>query len=162
MVHPTTPPCPDHCAVPLPPAAVRLTARRSPHRAREAAMVRRTLTRCRSDLRISNRHTGIEGAAMSKQAMPPPPGDKPTPGKPPPPPPRWRHWLWPIAIILVIAGWFILPGLHSAQQTTLTYTQFQADVSAHKVKTVTLASSLGGTATGTLTSGTSYTTVVPV
>jgi cell division protease FtsH len=99
---------------------------------------------------------------MSKQAMPPPPGDKPTPGKPPPPPPRWRHWLWPIAIILVIAGWFILPGLHSAQQTTLTYTQFQADVSAHKVKTVTLASSLGGTATGTLTSGTSYTTVVPV
>jgi cell division protease FtsH len=99
---------------------------------------------------------------MSKQAAPPPPGDKPTPGKPPPPPPRWRHWLWPLALVLVFAGWFLLPGLHSAQQTSLTYSQFQSDVSAHKVKTVILAPTTGGTATGKLTDGTTFTTVIPV
>ncbi|HXL87881.1 MAG TPA: ATP-dependent zinc metalloprotease FtsH [Streptosporangiaceae bacterium] len=99
---------------------------------------------------------------MSKQAMPPPPGDKPTPGKPPPPPPpRWRHWLWPLALVLVLVGWLILPGLHSPTRTTLNFTTFQSDVAAHKVKSVTLSSGVGGTATGDLTNGTSYTTNVP-
>ncbi|MEU0684999.1 hypothetical protein ABZ462_35040, partial [Streptomyces albogriseolus] len=36
---------------------------------------------------------------MSKQASPPPPGDRPTPTAPPPPP-AWRHWLWPLAVLL--------------------------------------------------------------
>ena len=98
---------------------------------------------------------------MSKQAMPPPPGDKPTPGKPPPLPPRWRHWLWPLALVLVLIGWIILPGLHSPTRTTLNFTTFQSDVAAHKVKSVTLSSGVGGTATGDLTDGTSYTTNVP-
>jgi cell division protease FtsH len=98
---------------------------------------------------------------MSKQAMPPPPGDKPTPGKPPPPPPRWRHWLWPLALVLVLIGWIVLPGLHSPTRTTLNFTTFQSQVAAHKVKSVTLASGVGGTATGVLTNGTSYTTNVP-
>ncbi len=35
---------------------------------------------------------------MSKQAKPPPPGDKPVPTAPPPPP-RWRHLLWLVALI---------------------------------------------------------------
>jgi cell division protease FtsH len=51
--------------------------------------------------------------------------------------------------------------VHSAQQTTLTYSQFLSDVSAHKVKTVDIASSAGGTSSGTLKDGTSYSVVIP-
>ena len=42
---------------------------------------------------------------MTKQVTPPPPGDKPT-ASAPPAPPRWRHWLWPVALI---AFAFLLP-----------------------------------------------------
>ena len=98
---------------------------------------------------------------MSKQAVPPPPGDKPTPGKPPPPPPAWRHWLWPIAIGAVIVAWLFLPTVHSPSQTTLTYSQFQADVRAKQVKTAQLAPTLGGATSGTLTNGKNYTVVLP-
>jgi cell division protease FtsH len=97
---------------------------------------------------------------MSKQATPPPPGDKPTPGKPPPPPPAWRHWLLPIGIIVALFLWIYLPAVHQTPQTSLTYSQFLSDVSAHKVKTVTIAQP-GGTSNGTLTSGTEYTVVIP-
>jgi cell division protease FtsH len=100
---------------------------------------------------------------MSKQPMPPPPGDRPIPTAPPPPP-AWRHWLWPIALGLVLLVWIFLPAVHSTPQVTLTYSQFLSDVSAHKVKTVTIASSStsNATATGTLTNGHDYTTVIPV
>ena len=64
---------------------------------------------------------------MSKQAKPPPPGDKPVPTAPPPPP-RWRNWLWPIAIFAVFALWLILPTAHSTS-TSLSYSQFLTDVS---------------------------------
>jgi cell division protease FtsH len=97
---------------------------------------------------------------MTKQATPPPPGDKPTPSKAPPPPPAWRHWLLPVGIIVALFLWLALPAVHQAHQTTLTYSQFLTDVSAHKVKTVTIAQP-GGTSTGTLTSGTDYTVVIP-
>jgi cell division protease FtsH len=97
---------------------------------------------------------------MSKQATPPPPGDKPGPSNPPPPPPRWRHWLLPIGLLVAFFLWLYLPTVHTAPQTTLSYSQFLSDVSAHKVKTVDLAQS-GGTSTGTLTSGTNYTVVIP-
>ena len=96
---------------------------------------------------------------MSKQATPPPPGDKPSP-QAPPPPPAWRHWLLPIGLLIAFLLWVILP-VHSAQQTTLTYTQFLSDVSAHKVKTVDISSSAGGASSGTLTDGTNYTVVIP-
>jgi cell division protease FtsH len=97
---------------------------------------------------------------MSKQATPPPPGDKPGPGTPPPPtPPRWRHWLLPIAIIVAILVWLNLPTLHQNAQT-LSYSQFLTDVTHHTVKTVTIAQS-GGTSTGTLTSGANYSVVIP-
>src|SRR5215475_2065656 len=97
---------------------------------------------------------------MSKQATPPPPGDKPSPGKPPPPPPRWRHWLLPAGITVAVFLWIFLPAVHQTPQTSLTYSQFVSDVSAHKVKTITIAQP-GGTSTGTLTSGTHYTVVIP-
>ena len=54
---------------------------------------------------------------MSKQPTPPPPGDRPTPTAPPPPP-AWRHWLWPIAIGLVLVAWIFLPAIHTRGQVT--------------------------------------------
>src|SRR5487761_1343873 len=100
---------------------------------------------------------------MSKKPTAPPPGDRPTPTAPPPPP-GWRHGLWPVAIGLVLLAWVFLPAVHTAPQVTLTYSQFLSDVSAHKVKTVIINSSStnNATATGTLTSKTNYTTVIPV
>jgi cell division protease FtsH len=97
---------------------------------------------------------------MSKQAVPPPPGDKPSPGNPPPPPPAWRHWLLPAGILVALFLWIFLPAVHTAGQTTLTYSQFLTDVSKHAVKTITIAQP-GGTSSGTLTSGTDYTVVIP-
>ena len=44
---------------------------------------------------------------------------------------------------------------------SLTYSQFLSDVAAHKVKTVDLAPPAGGTSSGTLTNGTSFTVVIP-
>jgi cell division protease FtsH len=97
---------------------------------------------------------------MSKQATPPPPGDKPGPSKAPPPPPAWRHWLLPIGIIVALFLWIYLPAVHQQGQQTLSYSQFLSDVTAHKVKTVTIAQP-GGTSTGTLTNNTDYTVVIP-
>jgi cell division protease FtsH len=97
---------------------------------------------------------------MSKQATPPPPGDKPTPTTPPPPPPRWRHWLLPVGIIVALFLWIWLPAVHQSSSTSLNYSQFLSDVSAHKVKTVTIAQP-GGTSSGTLKDGADYTVVVP-
>jgi len=97
---------------------------------------------------------------MSKQATPPPPGDKPGPGNAPPPPPRWRHWLLPVGILVALFIWVYAPAVHQTPSTTLTYSQFLSDVSAHKVKTVEIAQS-GGTSTGTLTDKTDYTVVIP-
>jgi cell division protease FtsH len=95
---------------------------------------------------------------MSKQANTPPPGDKPGPTAPPPPP-SWRNWLWLVMIVAIVGLWFFLPTRSPA--TSLTYSQFLSDVSAHKVKTVELSGATGGTSSGTLTNGTSYTVVVP-
>ncbi|SRR6266536_1731800 len=95
---------------------------------------------------------------MSKQANPPPPGDRPT-SPAPPPPPAWRHWLLPIALLAMVLLWFVLPALHNAPNVDLSYSQFLSDVSAHKVKTVDIQQS--GQATGKLTNGNDYTTVIP-
>ncbi len=100
---------------------------------------------------------------MSKQPVPPPPGDKPA--RPaPPPPPGWRHWLWPLALLAVLLLYFFLPGINVSTPVSLSYSQFIADAAGHKIKTVTFASGSSGsntTATGDLTSGKSYTTVIP-
>ena len=95
---------------------------------------------------------------MSKQAKPPPPGDKAAPSAPPPPP-TWRNWIWPIMLIVIFALFYLLP--HGTPSTSLTYSQFLSDVNAGQVKTVQLASTSGGTSTGTLTNGKSFTVVVP-
>jgi cell division protease FtsH len=96
---------------------------------------------------------------MTKQAQPPPPGDKPT-SPAPPQPPAWRHWLLPVALLLTLVLWTALSATRSAQQVKLSYSQFLSDVSAQKVKTVDIQST--GEATGTLAGGRTYTTVIPV
>ncbi len=96
---------------------------------------------------------------MTKQATPPPPGDRPT-SPAPPPPPAWRHWLLPVALIAVVLLYLALPTMHSASQVNLTYSQFLNDVSAHQVKSINIQPS--GQATGTLTNGHDFTTVIPV
>jgi cell division protease FtsH len=98
---------------------------------------------------------------MSKQPNPPPPGDRPGPAAPPPAP-GWRHWLWPIALGLTLVLWLFLPAIHTTSPVSLSYSQFIADTGAHKIKTVTFASSTGNTpASGTLTDGKTYTTIIP-
>jgi cell division protease FtsH len=97
---------------------------------------------------------------MSKQPNPAP-DDKPTPQKSaPPPPPRGRSIVWLIALLAAFVLWLVLPAVHSTPTTSLTYSQFLDDVSAHKVKTVDIAPA-GSTSTGTLTNGTDYTVVIP-
>ena len=100
---------------------------------------------------------------MSKTPLAPPPGDKPV-RTAPPPPPAWRHWLWLLA--LVIALLYVLPAfVHTTSPTQLTYSQFQSDITAHKLKSVDIPSPPSAdanvTATGTLTSGKSFTVVTP-
>src|SRR5258708_12096755 len=100
---------------------------------------------------------------MSKQPNPPPPGDKPV-GTAPPPPPRWRLWLWPIAFGLMLVLYIFLPGINIKTPVSLSYSQFIADASAHKIKTVDFGNGASGSNTpvpGTLTTGTSYTTGIP-
>jgi len=94
---------------------------------------------------------------MSKQAKPPPPGDKAAPSAPPPPP-TWRNWIWPVMLIVIFGLWFFLPT--RSPSTSLSYSQFLSDVSAHKVKTVEIGAP-GSTSSGTLTDGKNYTVVIP-
>ena len=94
---------------------------------------------------------------MSKQVNPPPRGDKSTP-QVPPPPPAWRHWVWPIMIFVIFALWIFLPTRTTS--TSLTYSQFLSDAGNHQVKTIDIAQT-GGTSSGKLTNGKSYTVVIP-
>jgi cell division protease FtsH len=100
---------------------------------------------------------------MSKTPLAPPPGDKPV-RTAPPPPPSWRHWLWLAA--LVIALLYILPSfVHRTPEVSLTYSQFQSDVAAHKIKSVSIPSPSSANAnvtlTGTLTDGKDFSAVTP-
>jgi cell division protease FtsH len=100
---------------------------------------------------------------MSKQPKSPPPGDKSHPTAPPPPP-AWRHWLWPIALLATVLLYIFLPGISVKTPVSLNYSQFIADASAHKIKTVDFANGSSGSNTpvsGTLSTGQSYTTVIP-
>jgi cell division protease FtsH len=95
---------------------------------------------------------------MTKKAATPPTRDRATPTAPPPPP-AWRHWLWLVALGLFIGLLFVVPATSSSKQVTLSYSQFVDDVTAHKVKTVTIQTN--GQASGALQSGQKYTTVIP-
>ena len=102
---------------------------------------------------------------MSKQQQsnPPPQGDKPQ-STAPPPPPAWRHWLWPIALLATLALYLFLPGINVNRPISLSYSQFIADANAHKIKTVTFGNGSSGSntpASGELTDGKSYATVIP-
>jgi cell division protease FtsH len=95
---------------------------------------------------------------MTRQASSPSTRDKGVPVAPPPPP-WWRHYLWLIALGIFILLFYVLPAAQSATQVTLNYSQFLSDVSAHKVKTVTI--NTDGSATGNLANGDQYTTAIP-
>src|SRR6266568_888374 len=100
---------------------------------------------------------------MSKQPNPPPPGDKPV-RTAPPAPPRWLRWLWPIGLLVSVGLFLFLPGINVSTPVSLSYSRFIANANAHKIKTVTFGNGASGsntTATGDLTSGQSYTTVIP-
>ncbi len=100
---------------------------------------------------------------MSKQPIAPPPGDKPV-RTAPPPPPSWRHWLWPVTFAAMLLLYIFLPALHVGSSAQLSYSQFIADASAHKIKTVTFRSSSAGSNTvafGDQANGKAYTTVIP-
>jgi cell division protease FtsH len=62
-------------------------------------------------------------------------------------------------IFVIFALFFLLPTRSTS--TSLTYSQFLSDVTQHQVKTVQLASTSGGTSTGTLTNGKTFTVVIP-
>jgi cell division protease FtsH len=69
-----------------------------------------------------------------------------------------------VALGASLVLWVVLPAPHAGGVPvhSLTYSQFLGDVSAHKVKTVTITTTTTGQATGTLTTGHDYTTVIPV
>jgi cell division protease FtsH len=100
---------------------------------------------------------------MSKTPASPPPGDKPV-GSAPPRPPAWSRWLWLLWLVVILL-WVVPSFVHTTPETSLTYSQFTSDVSAHKIKTVSIPSpsSEGAnvTVTGTFTNGKDYTAVLP-
>jgi cell division protease FtsH len=67
-----------------------------------------------------------------------------------------------IAIGLSLVLWLVLPSIHAARVPTdnLTYSQFLAAVDAHQVKNVKIQTN--GKASGALTNGHNYNTVIPV
>jgi cell division protease FtsH len=100
---------------------------------------------------------------MSKAPSPAPPGDRPT-GSAPPRWPGWVRWLWLVALAVVVVMYVFLPGINVTTPVSLSYSRFVTDVSAHKIKTVNFSNGSSGSntvATGDLTSGKAYTTVIP-
>jgi cell division protease FtsH len=70
--------------------------------------------------------------------------------------------LWPAAVGISLLLWLVLPALHVSSVPTdnLNYTQFLTAVDAHQVKSITIHSN--GTASGALTTGHNYDTVIPI
>jgi cell division protease FtsH len=100
---------------------------------------------------------------MSRQPNAPPPGDRPVKTAPPAPP-AWRHWLWPIALLVTLVLFYLLPGINVSQPVSLNYSQFISYASAGRIKTADFQSSSSGsntTVTGQLSSGKTYSTVTP-
>jgi cell division protease FtsH len=67
-------------------------------------------------------------------------------------------------VIAALALFWLVPGINIKTPVSLTYSQFTADASAHKIKTVVFGNGANGsntTVTGTLTNGKSFTTVIP-
>ncbi len=85
--------------------------------------------------------------------------NSPKPGGTPAQDPKRRYFLIALAGLLVVLV-FVSPFSKSSSSTTLPYSQFLADAKDHKVKTVTI-SNASGEITGTLTDGTSYSSIGP-
>jgi cell division protease FtsH len=62
-------------------------------------------------------------------------------------------------ILAIFVLFFVLPTRSTS--TSLTYSQFLSDVSSHKVQSLQISGSVGGTSTGKLKDGTSFTVVIP-
>ncbi len=95
---------------------------------------------------------------MTRNASSPPTPEKGAPTAQPPPP-QWRHWLWLIALALFVVLFFFTPATKPTPTVSLSFTKFLNDVSAHKVKNITITTS--GSASGTLRNGNDYTTTIP-
>jgi len=100
---------------------------------------------------------------MSKTPAAPPPGDRPV-GNAPPQPPGWRHWIW-LLWLVIIALWVVPELVHTTPTQTLTFSQFQTDIGAHKIKSVDIPSPASDganvTVTGTLSDGKAFQAVTP-
>ncbi len=98
--------------------------------------------------------------STSRRTTPARSGPPKTPIRPvaPPPPPRWRIWLIPIGIALVLLV-LLHPGSKGTPTRSLTYTGFVNEVTANKVSTATISST--GSVTGKLRNGTAYTSQIP-
>jgi cell division protease FtsH len=100
---------------------------------------------------------------MSKTPATPPPGERPV-GTAPPQPPGWRHWIW-LLWLVIIALWVVPAFIHTTPTTTLTFSQFQSDIAAHKIKSVDIPSPASDganvTVTGTQSDGKAFQAVTP-
>ena len=94
---------------------------------------------------------------LSRSVEPGPPKEPPQPT--PPPPPRWRRWLLPIGMIILLGLLFWPSFLRSSPTTKYTYTTFQNKVTAGDVKSVSIDSN--GAVTGKLDNGTEFTSQLP-
>ena len=88
------------------------------------------------------------------------PRENPKPSGPaPPPPPAWRSWLI-VAGFIITALLLFRPAMNGTAPTTLSYSQFLADVRANEVRTSTIDAN--GAVSGDLKNGKAYESQIPV
>jgi cell division protease FtsH len=99
--------------------------------------------------------------STSQPPTTPPPPKAGGRGPAPTPPPRWRPVLIVVGVLVTLML-LVIPSLSSTKTVTktLTYTQFESQVTSNLVKTASINES--GQVSGTLTSGTHYTSVIPI
>src|SRR5438552_11904364 len=79
-------------------------------------------------------------------------------GPAPPQPPSWWNWLIVIGLLLSLFLFFFFPS--GTPGSELTYSQFLGKVKANEVTTATIDTN--GGVSGTLSSGASYTSQIPI
>jgi cell division protease FtsH len=89
----------------------------------------------------------------------PPPAGGQRPLRPPVRPPRWRPWLILVGILATLGLLFASSFNSTPTTTSLTFSQFNTDVTSNLVKTAHVASS--GAVSGVLTNGSHYSTTIP-
>jgi cell division protease FtsH len=90
---------------------------------------------------------------------PPPPARGHRPLPPPVRPPRWRPWLILIGVLATLGLLFASSANSTPKTTSLTFSQFNTDVTSNLVKTAHVASS--GAVSGVLADGHHYSTTIP-